>query len=536
MNDFETIIATALIGTERQALPPLTLEPNLNAPSKEAALLTAAALVTQYRKAARVSAVSAATLEPSGADNKPELPANLRNLLERVLNGHQELLSEFLELTSRYRFAHRDLPRMLELGRGNTSLRAGLLNGLDTRGRWLAGLEKSWAWATGSTETIDDAVKSFETGSKAARVLALQAVREADPDAARALLETTWKQDPAPERKEFIAVLGTKLSPADEPFLETALHTDRSVDVRDTAADLLAQIPTSAFNARLLEWLRPILRVTTPKSAGLLGGIKDKLGELSGKNSSIIDIELPEAFDPAWAKDGIVEKAPQATGQKQWWVQQMMRRTSLEMLQTITGLDALTLLKNTHKDWKDFIKQAVQVTLQRNPTRELVKQLIAYDFTLVRHNPAALGVLEPNTLETLTKQRCLVDGNSDLALLEACRHPWSESFWVAAVEWVAQQAARRRSKQNNSSYFHGFGAVLLRSTPLEKSAWLQRGHATLPHWTTLIQTIDEPLPEDAKNQWYWNYAQQEVNSLIKKLEIRLELHRLVKPPAMKEHP
>ena len=471
--------------------------------------------------------VNAATLEASGADLKPELPANLRNLLEHLLNGHQELLPEFLELSNRYRFAHRDLPRMLELGRGNTMLRAGLLNGLDTRGRWLAGLEKSWAWATGSTDTPEDAVKSFETGSKAARVLALQAVREADPDAARALLETTWKQDPAPERKEFIAVLGTKLSPADEPFLENALTSDRSGDVRDTAADLLSQLPNSNFNARLLESLRPILRVTTSKSAGLLGGIKDKLSEISGKNSSRVDIELPESFNPAWAKDGILEKAPQGTGQKQWWVQQLMRRTSLEMLQTITGLDALTLLKNTPKEWRDLIVRAAKVTLNRNPSRELVRKLIAYDFTLIDSNPDALAVLEPNTLEALAKQRCLVDGNGDLTLLEACIHKWSEPFWVAVVEWVAQQVTRRGGNQNNKSYFHGFSAVLLRSTPLERTGWLQRGHANLPHWTALIQTIDDPLPENAKNQWDWNYAQQEVKSLIEKLEIRLELHSLV---------
>ena len=531
MNDFETIIATALIGTERQALPSLTLAPNLSAPSKEATLLTAAALVTQYRKAARVPASSPVTLEPSGTDSKPELPTPLRNLLERVLNGHQDLLGEFLELTSFYRFAHRDLPRMLELGRGNTALRAGLLGGLDARGRWLASFEKSWAWATGSTDTPEDAVKSFETGSKSARVLALQAVREADPDAARVLLETTWKQDPAPERKEFIAVLSTKLSSADEPFLETALHTDRSGDVRDTAADLLAQIPSSAFNARLLEWLRPILIVTTPKSAGLLASIKDKLSEISGKNSSSLEIELPETFNPAWAKDGIVEKAPQSVGQKQWWVQQLLRRTSLEMLETITGLNALTLLKSTPKEWKSLITDAVKSTVERNPNRELVKQLIAYDFTLVRYTPSALAVLEPNTLETLAKQRSLVDGNNELALLEACQHTWSEPFWIAVVEWTAQQVARRRNNQNNSSYFHGFSQLILRSTPLEKSAWLQRGHVALPHWTALLQILDEPLPENAKNQWDWNYAQQEVKSLLEKLEIRLELQR-----TLKEHP
>ena len=305
--------------------------------------------------------------------------------------------------------------------------------------------------------------------------------------------------------------------------------------VRDTAADLLAQLPSSAFNARLLESLRPILRVSTSKSAGLLGGIKDKLKEISGQTSSSLEIELPESFNPAWAKDGIIEKAPQGTGQKQWWVQQMMRRTSLEMLTTITGLDALTLLKNTPKEWKSFITQAVKVTLDRNPNRELVKKLNAYDFTLISGNPYALETLEPNTLEALAKQRCLQTGNNDLTLLEACQHEWSEAFWVAVVEWAAQEVLRRRGNQANQSYFHGFGNhPLLRSTPLEKSAWLQRGHASLPQWTALLQILDEPLAENAKNQWDWNYAQQEVKSLLEKLEIRLELHRLTSHPNSKE--
>ena len=60
---------------------------------------------------------------------------------------------------------------------------------------------------------------------------------------------------------------------------------------------------------------------------------------------------------------------------------------------------------------------------------------------------------------------------------------------------------------------------------------MQRGHASLPQWTALLSILDEPLPENAKNQWDWNYAQQEVKSLLEKLEIRLELQR-----TLKEHP
>jgi Family of unknown function (DUF5691) len=527
MNDLETIIATALIGTERQPPPAISLEPNLTGETREATLLSAAALVSAYRRAGYVPKTSMATLEASGADLKSEMTPAMRDLLHRVLN-HGDLVTEYLGLLGAkgVRLAHRDLPLMLDNGRQSTYGRALITPLLDTRGRWLAGLNKQWSWATGNTESLENAVGSFETGSKSARALAFQTVREADPARALTLLETTWKQDAAPERKEFIAVLETKLSPADEAFLEAALTGDRSGDVRDIAASLLAQLADSAFNTRIRERLRPILRVTKPRAKNLLERVKDGVQEALGANNAKLEIELPEVFDPEWAKDGIQEKAPQGTGQKQWWVQQLMRRATLPMLEEITGLDAVTLLKNTHKDWKRFVQNAISAALNQQPTRELVKRLIAYDITLVR-GTNAFSVLEPSFLETLVRQRTLQDNNTDLILLHACQHEWSQDFWTAVLEWFARQITRVQ-QGTLSQYFSGFASLIVRSTPLALIPQVLNGHPSLPVWTALLGTYTLEADKKQKNLWYWEYTQREIRTLLETLQLRQEMHETMR--------
>jgi Family of unknown function (DUF5691) len=503
MNDLETIIATALIGTERQALPSITLVPNPNGESRETALLNAVTLVSAHHKAARVSRAAPARLEACGADQKPELTMVMREVLERILNGRQELLSEFLTLSKSYRFAHRDLPKMLEVGRGNTQLRSALLPLLDARGRWLANLNKDWQWAVGNVETLEDVVKTFETSSKAARTLALQSLRETDANAARALLETTWKQDPAAERKDFIAVLQTNLSNDDETFLEAAL-SDRSGDVRDAAASLLSQIPSSAFNARMIERLKPILAI--------------KKGKL--------EFNLPEEFNPEWAKDGLEKKPPQGTGEKQWWVIQMLRRASLELLEQASGMDALTLLKSTHKDWKHLIENAIREALGNKPRPELVKGLIAYDFSYARIE-GALSSLEPSLIETLTRQRCFTEQNFDTTLLESCEFDWSPAFLTDTLEWIGQQALKIKAS-NITQYFYSFAQIMTERAPIQQIEHIIKGQPHTPNWNALLTVLDEPIDDKKKNKWYWEYTQRSIKTLLETLQLRFEMHETFK--------
>jgi Family of unknown function (DUF5691) len=503
MTDLETLIATALIGTERQPLPELSLAPGLNHETKEANLLSAAAILTAYRRAGYAPSNNSTILEVSPPDSKPELTNAMREILFRVVHGHQELLEECLNLFAGYRFAHRDLPMMLDLGRNNTEHRTKIAELIDARGRWLASLNKQWSWATSNTESIEDAVQSFEIGSKAARAMALQSIRNNDPERARTLLESTWKQEAANERKEFVAVLADQLSIQDEPFLENTL-SDRSSDVRYLAANLLSSLAESQFNTRTRERLRPILTIK-----------KEKL-----------TVELPDAFDPSWAKDGIEEKAPQSVGQKQYWVRQMMNRASLEMLEEITGMDAVGLLKNTHKDWRDFIESAVRNALSTNPTPELVKQILAHDINLV-HSEKAFKVLEPNFLETLVRQRTFTENNTDTGLLNACEHTWSEAFWIAALEWIAEQMNGIFTARIKQKYL-SFADSIVRGTPLELIPRAINGHDSIPHWTAMLTQQHETPTKIGQYTWYWDSTKQQFQHTINTLQLRLEMHQIMK--------
>lgn len=520
MNDLETIIATALIGTERQPLGAMTLEPNLTGETREITLLNAAALVSVYHHAARVPAKTTVTLEVSGADTKTEMSDAARNILQRILNGYQELLSEFLELVKTQRFAHRDLPQMLELGRSSTTIRTSILPLLDARGRWLASLNKDWAWATGSIESTEDAIKTFELGNKAARVLALRSIRETDANSARELLETTWKQDAAAERKDFIEILRTQLSSNDEAFLENAL-SDRSGDVRDTATELLALIPESAFNKRLLERLKKILILKKPKSASVLERVK----EILVAKQAQLEIVLPDEFEADWAKDNIEKKPPQGKGEKQFWVTQMLNKASLEMLEKATGLDAVSLLKAAHKDWKPQIENAIRSALSNNPPVELIKFMIAYDFTYAKID-GVLDKLEPSFRESLARQRCFVENNYDLTLLQACKAPWRPEFMRDAIEWLAKQVSATKT-QTKQQYFYGFSDAFVKNVSLKQIKLILNGDSNLPNWTQLLTTINDPLDEKHKNVWYWENTKREVQKMLETLQLRLEMYETI---------
>jgi hypothetical protein len=83
------------------------------------------------------------------------------------------------------------------------------------------------------------------------RAEALRQFRLASPDAARALLEETFRFETAPHRAAFLAVLAAHLTPADLPFLESAAK-DRAEAVRNLALRLAGSIPgTAAYRERL---------------------------------------------------------------------------------------------------------------------------------------------------------------------------------------------------------------------------------------------------------------------------------------------
>ena len=281
MSTWQDLVTASLIGTERSSVPPTRIPglPTLAdvAEDPAATLLDRAALLTAARRAGRppehAELLPAADLDPVPAVS----PAAGRRLARMLGGEHPDLLAEWLTaaVTRGRRVPAHLLPALLDRARrvspGDTNLRRLAAEAGGPRARWLAGLNRDWAFVTAHTPDGDDA---WRLGDAAQRRGYLAALRARDPGAARELIAGSWDAA-APERVMFLSVLadesagsteskgsaGSKgLTLADEPLLEAALD-DRAADVRGWAGYLLAILPGSALGQRMAERALGCLRL-----------------------------------------------------------------------------------------------------------------------------------------------------------------------------------------------------------------------------------------------------------------------------------
>jgi hypothetical protein len=233
-----------------------------------------------------------------------------------------ELLPQWLAMANAHGYAAppETLPALLDAARARTDLRPAALAFAGPRALWLARLNPDWRFALraapgGSAalpgpEDTDRIRQLWEEGLFAERVALLAAIRSRRPAAARELLAATWATERAEDRLMFLDSLRTGLGPDDEPFLEQAL-TDRSRNVRATAAELLSALPGSALAARMAERAAACVAV-------------DPL-----RGTPTLVVEAPHACDPGMERDGVVPKAPAGRGERSWWLGQLLEAAPL---------------------------------------------------------------------------------------------------------------------------------------------------------------------------------------------------------------
>ncbi len=257
MSTWQDLVTASLIGTERAAVPLVTV-PGLptpaDAPADPAAiLLDRAALLTVARRGGRLPERTEppATAKP---DPRPAVsPAASRRLAAMLSGAHPDLLAEWLAavVTRGRRAPACLLPALLDRARRVTSAdpelgRLAAAAG-GSRAIWLAGLNPDWAFVTAHAPAGDDA---WRLGDAIQRRGYLTALRARDPGAARELIAGSWDAAGPDERVMFVTVMAGGPSLADEPLLEAALD-DRSAWVRKVAADVLATLPGSALAQRM---------------------------------------------------------------------------------------------------------------------------------------------------------------------------------------------------------------------------------------------------------------------------------------------
>ncbi len=359
---WEKLVATALVGTDRQTPDASGLEgalgpfvEQLNPNDAEGLVLGMGGAIATYTQAGiQASEYTGPVPDPCEAEDFPICSDLITQQLQRVLSGpYRQVLPELLASLKEARQlvpAHY-LPLLLELGRQQSHLRAVIEAVIGKRGRWLAAHNPSWRYVSEDIDVADPEAQAqaiqenWDTGTLATRLAVLRSLRETAPAQGRALLETSWKQEKAKDRTEFLKLLDIGLSSEDEPFLEAALD-DRSKDVRPVAAALLSQLPSSQLCTRMMERIKPLMELETTAK------------EL------VLKVKLPDEPDQSAIRDGLLNQKMYRLGQRASLLMQMIGAVPLQFWEDQAPIETLIQAAGQHK-WRAGLLKGWEIAAQR---------------------------------------------------------------------------------------------------------------------------------------------------------------------------
>lgn len=380
----DELLSIALVGTARSGSAATSLPSAIQDvttgiadPSPQQRLLTQAILLDAYLRTGRSPATGNSLPAVAEVDRHAACSLRAGELLSDLLRENQrELIAEWLAsaASAKRRVPHRLLPELLDFARRDKSVREAVAAVIDHRGRWLVAQNTDWQFETGN-ESLDEHL--WEIGSLEHRSIVLRQARQADPARSRELLQKTWKSDSADERAEFLKLFSIGLSPGDEPMLESLLD-DRSKQVRAVAADLLGRLPQSQLVQRMIHRASPLLNF----KRAMLRGVK-------------LDVMLPSELDKATQRDGIEKTAPQGTGEKQWWLQQMLSFVPLSVWTDVSGLLPTDIVAAAAKtDFADILLRGLSDAAARYSDRLWIDPLVRHGLeTTGRLNRVLLAAL-----------------------------------------------------------------------------------------------------------------------------------------------
>lgn len=285
----------------------------------------------------------------------------------------------------------------------------------------------------------------------------------------------------------FLDALRTGLSAADEHFLETAL-SDRSRNVRATAAELLSALPGSALAGRMAARARSCVSL-------------DPDG---------IAVEAPYECDAGMQRDGVDPKAPSGRGERAWWLGQVVDAAPLATWpdrfggRTPEQIVALPVLD----DWQPDLHAAWCRAAVRQRDTAWARALLgppprpAAPVTAAGDPAKLLSVLPEGERAAWVARFIAAHGLSDaFQMLGVCAVPWAEPLGRAVVD--ALDIAR-----DAGSYPWSFSGVMgLAERCLAPSAADQ---------TAVLATAGEDPADGAPGaRAYWGEAFQRLSSTLR---------------------
>lgn len=379
MNEWQNLTRTALLGTDKKAFTPSASQSEIgqllselaNDTSAEQQLLRSAGVLALCHLAGwEPQTIDPAPLpiideENAQAINNPAF-AGLLHLL--LAEGPPRLLWSALDHLVQRQLLPPSLllPALLSYGAQNPAIRSILRDLLGARGRWLAQINADWGYFLATTDAPLDE-EMWLHGSPEQRMQYLTQLRTRAPEQARDRLAQEMRSLDARERAQLLAVLEVEISQHDEAFLEQTL-SDRSKEVRQTAARLLLCLPESAWVWRMKSRLAPLLNSSPDPDTWLAR----RKGLLRGEKTLLVALDAPEEFSPEWKADALEENKPngEKLGQRAWWLYQIVAAVPLDWWQTQMQATPIELLRWAGQtDWQASLLRAWYnaVLREKNP-------------------------------------------------------------------------------------------------------------------------------------------------------------------------
>ncbi|MEW6402009.1 MAG: DUF5691 domain-containing protein [Chloroflexota bacterium] len=391
----------------------------MDASNPERYLLGVSAAITLYRKAGQIPSINKTPPPPAcEPDELPRCnPAAAIRLATILSSQYGNILPEWLMLAEKNgkRVPEELLPELLEWGTDNPDHLELILPVIGRRGNWLASLNPVWAvinTASLAVSAQDDQLEEvWQTGERKSRRVLLRLLRGKSASSGRNLIASTWGVESAEDRAAFLATFATNLSMEDEPFLEAALN-DRSKEVRQTAARLLACLPQSRLVERMIRRVQPLLRL--------------EAGRWPLRRARI-EVIFPETCDTELSRNGVEAKPPsgQTIGEKAWWLRQMMQMVPPQVWNQWWHKSAGELLEiAADGEWRELLHEGwyIATLLHRDADWAIAMLKIYPQRTLL------LEAVEPGKREPFIHALIQSQPKDGMALAIGYRHPWSQAL------------------------------------------------------------------------------------------------------------
>ena len=375
------------------------------------------------------------------------------------------------------------LPRYLSYFERRNDLPEHFYDVLGKRGCWLARQNENWAYAV-----LPENDAEWELASLPARLHYSRRLRAADPSRGRALVESVWKSESAENRSRLIAAFEVNLNLSDEPFLEAALD-DRANSVRSIAATLLARLDGSAYQQRMIERAKPLIRI---------GWKKQALGR-----KLMIDVALPEAVDESIIRDGIPSERPDGTKLEagEYWLWAIAAKLSAAFWMSGDGsFGELVKAANDSSDARDLLLNALAQIAMREQNDELAAALLNLELD---HETQrwAFKAASANTREahalTLLANSSPKDESPLLLLRYLCeiKHRWSKTLTHALLIYarkLIEQNPRTGTTYSYAAYLPVY-AVCMAPDALPELRTLEGDKKLDVHWAHALKQAVEIL-------------------------------------------